>query len=215
MGFQPYIENRQDTNGTSRTYLVAEALAVSDANPSDTASGGGQVAVGNGTASLPSLTFQSDLDTGLYRGGANQVNFVVAGSDIVAVSATGVVSTGQIVSTSSTGGLGYSTGAGGTVTQITSASTAVALHTICGQVTTVALTTAAAAEEVFVFNNNTIAATDVVVATTTYAGAGTPVVSFKGIGATACTVVITNLHATDALNAALTFNFVVFNSVAA
>lgn len=98
---------------------------------------------------------------------------------------------------------------GGAVTQITSASTGVTLSKMTGQITTVALTTAAAAEEEFTVTNTLVAATDVVAVSTTYAGAGTPIVSVKGTAAGSFKIVITNVHASAALNAVLVVNFVV------
>lgn len=100
-------------------------------------------------------------------------------------------------------------GAGGAVTQITSASTGVTLNTVRGQITTVALTTAAAAEEVFVVTNSSVAAADIVAVSTTYAGGGTPIVSVKGVAAGSFSVVISNLHASAALDAVLVVNFTV------
>ncbi|MBT9168342.1 MAG: hypothetical protein DDT19_01687 [Syntrophomonadaceae bacterium] len=113
------------------------------------------------------------------------------------------------------GVVGYTTGAGGAVTQITSSSTGVTLHRLTGQITTVPLTTAAAAEEEFVVTNSTVAATDVVVASTTYVGTGTPAVSVRGTAAGSFVVSITNLHATAAFNAAVVINFAVIRGVAA
>lgn len=112
------------------------------------------------------------------------------------------------------GGPGFVTGEGGAVTQITSASTGVTLNTPCGQITTVALTTAGGAEEEFVFTNSEIVATDTIVFGTTYAGAGTPVVSVKGMGAGSCSLVITNLDA-SALDALMVINFAIIKAVAA
>lgn len=112
--------------------------------------------------------------------------------------------------------IGYVTGAGGAVTQITSASTGVTLNKACGQITTVALTTAAAAEEVFTVTNSKVAATDVPVACIgTYAGAGTPIVNVKNVQAGQFDVVITNLHASAALNAAVIINLALVKAVAA
>lgn len=111
--------------------------------------------------------------------------------------------------------IGYVTGAGGAVTQITSASTGVTLNKPCGQITTVALTTAGAAEEVFTVTNSTVAATDVItVCIGTYAGAGTPIVCAKNVQAGQFDVVVTNLSA-SALNALLLLNFAVVKAVAA
>jgi hypothetical protein len=112
-----------------------------------------------------------------------------------------------VKSASPTAGIGYSTGAGGAVTQITDATTGVTLSKVCGQITTVALTTAAGAEERFTVTNTTVVATDCVATNTTYAGAGTPIVKAEKIAANAFDIVITNLHASAALNAAMVINF--------
>lgn len=104
---------------------------------------------------------------------------------------------------------GFAAGAGGAVTQATSAATAVTLNKPTGRITTVALTTAAGAEEQFTVNNSQVAATDVIVLSTTYAGAGTPMLSVSKVGAGVFDIVITNAHATNALNAAMGINFVV------
>lgn len=72
----------------------------------------------------------------------------------------GVYSKANIVSDSPTAGIGYVTGAGGTVTQITSKATGVTLNTICGQITmhNAALLTATSVS--FTLTNSTIAAAD-------------------------------------------------------
>lgn len=107
----------------------------------------------------------------------------------------------------STTEIGYVTGAGGAVTQITSSSTGVTLNKPTGEITTVPLTTAAGAEEVFTVTNSKVAATDVpVVCVGTYAGAGTPVANVKNVQAGQFDVVISNLHASAALNATLIIN---------
>lgn len=103
----------------------------------------------------------------------------------------------------------FFTGEGGAVTQATSSSTGVTLSKLKGQITTVALTTAAGAEERFTVTNTKVSAVDVVCVSTTYNGAGTPMLGVVNVTAGAFDVVITNLHAANALNAALVVNFVV------
>jgi len=110
---------------------------------------------------------------------------------------------------------GYGAGAGGAVTQATSAATAVTLDKPTGQITTVALTTAAAAEEEFTVNNSLVAATDIIALSTTYAGAGTPILSVKGVAAGSFKIVISNVHAANALDALMVINFAVIKGVAA
>jgi hypothetical protein len=112
--------------------------------------------------------------------------------------------------------IGYVAGTGGAVTQITSSSTGVTLNKLCGQISTVSLTTAAGAEEVFTVTNSKVAATDVIpICIGTYAGAGIPIVATKNVRDGQFDVVITNLHASAALNALLLLNFAVVKAVAA
>lgn len=60
-------------------------------------------------------------------------------------------------------GLGYSSGVGGTVTQITSITTGVSLNQMCGTITTVSQTIAAGATATFTVTNTYVDATDAVV----------------------------------------------------
>lgn len=86
-------------------------------------------------------------------------NFQVDGTSIL----TGAVSSAaSILSSSASGGLGYKTGAGGTVTQITSKATTVVLNTICGQITMNNAALLASTTVAFTLTNSTIAATDVI-----------------------------------------------------
>lgn len=123
--------------------------------------------------------------------------------------------TAALLSSSATGGIGYATGAGGTVTQATSITTGVTLSKVTGQITTVASTLAAGAEATFTVTNTTVVATDTIVLSTTYAGGGTPLVYCQKVAAGSFDISITNLHATAALDAALTINFAVVRGIAA
>ena len=92
------------------------------------------------------------LGTGTTRG----ISMVTGGTAALSVT------TGQaVLAVSPTGGLGYGTGAGGAVTQITSRTTGVTLNKVCGGIT---LFNAAgsAVYASFTVTNSTIAATDVV-----------------------------------------------------
>lgn len=114
------------------------------------------------------------------------------------------------------GGIGFGTGAGGAVTQITSITTGVTLNNHCGTITTVAASAAAGAEHVFTVTNSRVAATDVPHAVIkSYAGTGVPTVHVTAVAAGSFTITITNLDAAAALNAALVLNFVVMKGVAA
>ena len=106
-------------------------------------------------------------------------------------------------------------GEGGAVTQATNASTGVTLNKSVGQITTVALTTSAGAEETFTVTNSKVTAADIVVASTTYDGAGTPAVTVRAVADGSFKVVITNLHASSALDALMVINFRVLQGAAA
>lgn len=118
---------------------------------------------------------------------------------------------GAIVATSflanGSGGVGYKVGAGGSVTQITSASTAVDIDKETGRVITVALTTAPGAQEKFTVTNDKVAAADTLSIATSYNGAGTPLITWQNFKSGTWDFVITNVHPSDALNAAVEINF--------
>jgi hypothetical protein len=122
---------------------------------------------------------------------------------------------GSIKSTSATAGIGYGTGAGGTVTQATSKSTGVTLNKVSGQITMNAAALSAAAEVSFTFTNSTIAATDVVVtAISSGATAGAYNTHVDALAAGSCRISITNFS-TGPLSEAIVINFVVIKGVAA
>ncbi len=69
---------------------------------------------------------------------------------------------GTILSTSATAGMGYATGAGGTIVQQTNKSTTVLLNTVTGTITMNNATLNAATIVTFVFTNSAVAATDII-----------------------------------------------------
>jgi hypothetical protein len=69
----------------------------------------------------------------------------------------------SVLVASATGSLGYSTGAGGTVTQATSKSTAVTLNTPSGRITMDSAALAASTTVEFTFNNSLIASGTVLI----------------------------------------------------
>jgi hypothetical protein len=79
-----------------------------------------------------------------------------------AVSGTSIAGTTTILSSGATSGIGYATGAGGTVTQITSRATGVTLNKACGAITLVSAAGSATAAS-FVVTDSAVVATDVVV----------------------------------------------------
>lgn len=152
-----------DVNGTSGTLL--------------------NVNVTSGTAN-PLLQFQIAGSTKALIGAAGSGSNIVAGSAVnslamrsaagvyisgdngttasIAISPTNVVTVaGTLVSSNPTGGIGYTTGAGGAVTQATSRTTGVTLNKITGAVTLVSAA-GSASWQTFTLTDSAIAATDVV-----------------------------------------------------
>ena len=80
---------------------------------------------------------------------------------IGAATGTSLTATGTIVSTG-TAGVGYATGAGGAVTQITSRTTGVTLNKTAGAITLVSAAGSGTAAT-FTVTNSTVAATDVII----------------------------------------------------
>lgn len=94
--------------------------------------------------------------------GATNTNLVLPESGIVTTQAEvkAEISTGSNLVTSPTGAVGYGTGSGGTVTQLTSKSTAVTLNKPTGTIISNNATLAAGAIVGFQFNNSLVGAND-------------------------------------------------------
>lgn len=88
------------------------------------------------------------------------LNAAAADGDIVEV--VSQYGANNVTSTSATAGVGYATGAGGTVTQATSRTTGVTLNKVCGQITLVSAAGSATAAS-FTVTNSAVAAGDVVI----------------------------------------------------
>jgi len=81
-----------------------------------------------------------------------------------AITATSLAVTAGMKSSGATGaGIGYATGAGGAVTQITSRATGVTLNTLTGAITTINTSLAALATATFTVTNSTVAVGDTVI----------------------------------------------------
>ena len=113
-----------------------------------------------------------------------------ATTNIATLTGAGIFSTNGLRSVSDT--IGYSTGAGGTVTQATSKSTGVTLNKPSGLITMNAASLAGGATVVFILTNSFISATDNVIVNTNISGGGNYHVEVFSISAGACSIYLTN-----------------------
>jgi hypothetical protein len=88
-------------------------------------------------------------------------NATMVTPNIGAATGTSLTATGAIVSTG-TGGVGYATGAGGAVTQLTSRTTSVTINKRCGAITMFSAAGSATAAT-FTVVNSTVGANDVII----------------------------------------------------
>jgi hypothetical protein len=126
------------------------------------------------------------------------------------VAATSVMSSGAILSSGATNGVGYSAGAGGTVTQLTSKSTGVTINRPSGQIITHNAALAAGAIVHIVVTNSAVGENDNVVPTLKSgpASAGSYCYWVTGVAAGSFTLTIENRSA-GSLSEVLVFNFAV------
>lgn len=87
----------------------------------------------------------------------------ITSATITTLTTTTVTAAGAVTSSSATAGMGYATGAGGTVTQATSKSTGATLSKLSGAITMNAESLAAGTIVSFVLTNTAVAATDVLI----------------------------------------------------
>ena len=140
--------------------------------------------------------------------------FQITGTDVAVIDAAGLTVAGSL--TSSGGGVGYAAGAGGSVTQATSKSTAVTLNKPCGRITTHAAALAAGAGAAFTVTNSQVAATDTIDLSLSGGNAAPGSYDYQvdKVSAGSFSVWLKNVTA-GALSEALTFNFAVKKAVAA
>ena len=126
-----------------------------------------------------------------------------------------------LLSTSASTGIGYATGAGAAVTQITNRSTGVTINAVCGTITTNTTSLAAGASAEFTVTNSAVAIGDVVVVSqrsgsSNVAGvAGTTIVEVVTVAAGSFILSVNNNSSTTAETGAIILNFAVIKAVAA
>jgi hypothetical protein len=110
------------------------------------------------------------------------------------------------------GGIGYGTGAGGTVTQVTSKTTAVTLNKVCGSITTHNAAVGSNVTIQFTLTNSAIAAGDVIVINHISGGSPGYYLVQAAAAAGSATIYVRNTH-TAALGEALVLEFAVIKAV--
>lgn len=168
--------------------------------------------VGNGTFSgqLLNTGFQMfyDFDTHTFRTHTGS-----GGTLLAALSTSGFIASVALLA-NKLGGVGYATGAGGSVTQATSKTTAVTLNKDCGQIITSNSALAAGAVATFIVNTTEVVNTDTVVLSlqSGMATFGTYRYWVEAVLNGFFRVTIENRSA-GSLSEALTFNFAIIKSV--
>jgi len=154
------ITTQSVVNGPVFLQLTSSTTSFTSITTSGNASIGGTLGVTGATTLSSTLgvtgavTLSSTLAvTGNVSVNTNKFNVTASNGN--------VASAGSILSSSSSGGIGYATGAGGTVTQGTSRTTGVTINTPCGQIT---LVSAAGSATPFSFtvSNSSVGANDLV-----------------------------------------------------
>ena len=155
-----------------------------------------------------------EVTTSMLADGAVTLAKIVdaaANNTFLARSTTGAGDYEALVTT--TTGLGFYTGAGGTVTQATSKSTPFTLEKMCGQITTSNASLSGNTAVSATWTNSKIAATDVVIINHKSGGTlGSYTFNVACLAGTA-TLTIRNIEHTGSFSEALVLNFVVIKGV--
>jgi hypothetical protein len=111
-----------------------------------------------------------------------------------AITPSSVACTGAVTSSSATAGIGYASGARGTVTQNTSKATGVTSNTVVTDITLNGAALAASTTVAFVFTNSAIAANDTLILNHVTTGTfGSYTLNAHGFGAGSCTIDVRNV----------------------
>lgn len=193
---------------------------------------------GPGNSLLPEIAYYSGDPTGVsvsaldipqgtivldLAGGPPRIKLSMDNSSFALLSYQGgaftpssIASTGVITSSSPSAGVGYATGAGGSVVQATNRTTGVTLNTITGQITTNNASLAAEAAAVFTVTNSACGLHDVpVVAIQSGSNGGNTKVTVNTVSAGSFVIQIANDNpaAGTAETGAIILNFTIIRGV--
>ena len=200
------------TQSTSANAVISNAIINVNAGSSaaaqfSTISNGGTLQFSRYSVAAGNVATIFNSGGGLFIGtaDANILNIRTNGTDHLKVD-----STGNILKISATGGLGYGTGAGGTVTQATSKSTTVVLNKPCGQITMNNAALAAGTAVTFTLTNSVISGSDVIAISTksSISSNGVYIVSVDAVGTGECFISLRNVGAISRSDAVV-LNFTV------
>jgi hypothetical protein len=156
-----------------------------------------------------------DGASGIMRVSNSIGEILLTASDVRVTAGGFIVDAGGITSKDATLGIGYATGAGGTVTQATSKSTGVTLNKVCGAITMNAAALLATTSVGFTLTNSAIAASDVVVvAIKSGATADSYELAVDATAAGSCRISLRNVSL-GSLSEAVVLSFIVIKAVTA
>lgn len=205
---------------------AVDVLAIVDVGSSETKKVTAKALVGGSAADLVAVwnnvatTFSGiklDVTDTASAAGSFLINLLIGGAARFQVTKAGAVTAASSIrSTSASAGVGYATGAGGVVTQLTSKATAVTLDKICGQITMHNASLTHLHPVSFTLTNSAIAADDVVVVSVKSGGtAGAYLVSAGAVAAGSCSITLFNCQTAGSLSEAVVLSFAVIKAVAA
>lgn len=140
---------------------------------------------------------------------------ISGGTALSTLAVTTVTTADTFLADSPSGGIGYTTGAGASVTQGTSKATGATLSAACGTITTHAASLAAGAEVSFIVTNTIVVATDIPLVCIKSGGTvGAYTIFVSAVGTGSFTLTIANLT-TGALAEALVISFGLLRVVSA
>jgi len=183
-----------DGGGTITTAIAVSILSTSNTGVGSAIGTNYGILIGNQTAG--STNYAIYTGTGLVRFG------------------DAVSSTGSILSSNATTGVGYATGAGGTVTQATNKATGVTLNKATGLITMNNAALAADTTVTFTLTNSAIAATDTIILNHASAGTAGAYTLNAQVAAGSAAIKVRNVTA-GSLSEAIVIRYTVIKSVSA
>ncbi len=154
----------------------------------------------------------------LTTSGASFDSSVLAATitNAAALTPLSIRATGAVTSSDPTAGVGYATGAGAAVTQITSRATGVTITGLCGTITTDTTSLAALAIAVFTVTNTSVAIGDVIILNKRSGATNTKTdLRVSAVAAGSFNIAVHNIDASTAETGAIIINFAVIKAVSA